>query len=92
MDDLSLLVLALFFKAFGRGNRQVAVLQLQINLIFLEARQVHFQLVAFVVLIQIRLHHACCMLAIQLAIHIGFEAPEREVKPVIKQTLSKNTR
>ena len=32
MDDLSLLVLALFFKAFGRGNRQVAVLQLQINL------------------------------------------------------------
>ena len=38
----------------------------QINLIFLEAREVYFQLIAFVVLLQIRLHHACCMLAIQL--------------------------
>ncbi len=92
VDDLALLVLALFFKAFGRGDRQVAVLQLQIDLIFLEARQVHFQLIAFIVFLQIRLHHMCCMFAIQLAIHIGFKTSERETHPVIKQTLSKNTR
>ena len=42
MDDLAFLVLALFFNALGRGDRQIPVLQLQINLIFLEARQVYF--------------------------------------------------
>ena len=41
MNDLALLILAFFFEALGSGNRQVAILQLQIDLILFEARQVH---------------------------------------------------
>ena len=92
MNDLALLILAFFFVALGSGDRQVAILQLQIDLIFLEARQVHLQLIAFIVFLQIGLHHMSRMFAIQLAIHVGFKASEREAHPVIKQTLSKNTR
>ena len=92
MNELALLVLVLFFEALGRGDRQVTILQLQIDLILLEARQVHLQLVAFIVFLQVGLHHTGCVFAVQLLVHAGLKASERKIEPVIKQTLSKNTR
>jgi len=92
MNDLAFLVLAFLFEALGRGDRQIAVLELKLNLILFESGQIHGQLIAVIVFLEIRLHYAGCVLAVQLVVHIGFQASEREVKPVIKQTLSKNTR
>ena len=92
MDNLAFFVFAVLFEALAGCDGQIAVLQLQIDLILLEARKVNFQLVVIIVILQIRLHHTSCVLAIQLVVHIGFKASVREAEPVIKQTLSKNTR
>ena len=61
-------------------------------LVFFKSRQVHFQRVVIIVILQVGLHHAGRVLAVQLMIHIGLKASERKIEPVIKQTLSKNTR
>ena len=92
MDDLAHFVLAVFFQRFRSADREVAVLQLQFDLIFLEARKIDQQFIAFVVLFQIRLHHTGCMFSVKLVVNIGLKASERESHPVIKQTLTKNTR
>ena len=92
MDNRAFFVFGVLFEALAGRDGQIAVLQLQINLILLEARKVNFQLVVIIEVLQIRLHHTCCVLAIQLVVDIGFIASVRKTEPVIKQTLSKNTR
>ena len=52
MNQLAFLILFLFIQSLGCGNGQVTVLQLQVNLFFLKARQINRKLIAIVILLK----------------------------------------
>ena len=64
------------------------------NLVLLEARQIHIHLVALVRLLDVRLHHVLRVLAVQLTIHVA-KAAEKVPVEIIKnvhQVLAENRR
>ena len=92
-DILALLVLRVLVQTLGSADRQVAVLQIHVDLILMETGQVDVQLVVVVRLPHIGLHEALGVLAVQGVMVV----PHREetkviIKEIIKQVLTKNAR
>ena len=100
-DVVALLVLLILIYALGGADGQVAVVQLDVYLVLLEARQVDVQLVGAVGLADVGLHHVAGLLAVQLAVHtvtpvqIAVDAAVeivKVIKEIIKKVFTKNAR
>ena len=90
---LALLVALILVQALGRLDGQIAVLQLHIDLILLEAGQIDIQLVAVRGLPHIGLHQVLAVLAVQRVVTLGHYHHTKGIrKEIIKQVLTKNAR
>ena len=91
--DTALLILCILVKTLLGTDGQITVLNIQLDLILLEAGQVNIQLVAVLCLTDIGLHHVACVFAIQRLIRpTGIHQSKGGSKEIIKQVLTKNAR
>ena len=91
-DVLTVLIGLVLIQALGCGDGHIAVLQLHIDLVLLEAGQVNIQLVGVLGFPHIGLHQIPCVLAVQGILGSGCNHTEGIVKEIIKQVLTKNAR
>src|SRR5699024_6426513 len=64
-DVFAFLILLIFIQAFRSGNGQVTVLKFDVDLIFLESRQINVKFISCIMLTDICLHDILCILTIQ---------------------------
>ena len=86
-DVLAFLILFVLIQGLGGGDGQVALFQLYLDAVFLEARQVHDHIIAVLVLPDIRLHNVGRMLAIQRRMALAKKVRVHQpavVHPVVK--------
>lgn len=93
-EHLALLVLVGLLQRFLRGDGQITVVQFQMNVVLLEARQINVHLIAFIRFLHIRLHHVLCVLAVQRTVNVAESAEEIPVEVIknVHQVLAENSR
>ena len=89
----AILLLLVLIQALGGTDGQTTVLQLQLNLILLEAGQVHIQLIGVLGLPHIGLHQVLAVLAVQRVAgkHVGHSV-KGILEKVVKQIFTKQAR
>lgn len=91
-EHLALFVFLVLLQRFLRGDGQITVLQLQMNFVLLEARQIDVHLIAVIRFLDIRLHHVLRVLAVQSAIHVAKAAEQVEIIKSVHQVFTENSR
>ena len=91
-EHLAFFVFLVLLHRFLRGDGQITVIQRQMNLVLLEARQINVHLVAVVRLFHIRLHHVLRVLAVQSAIDIAKATEQVEIIKSVHQVFTENGR
>ena len=90
-DHAALLVLFILVKSLVRGYGQIPVFQSQFHLVLLESGQIHIDFIPVFLFTDVCLHFTLCIASIETAVHV-LHLAVKIIKPVIKQTLTKNTR
>ena len=89
----AVLFLLILVQALGRADRQTTILQFQLDLILLKARQIHIQLIGILSLPHIGLHQILAVLTIERVVIGKNRHPVKGVlEKLIKQILTKNAR
>ena len=63
-------ILLILIQPLSRTDGQVSILQLDLDLIFLESRQINGDLIGVILFLHIGLHQICCMLPVQFPVDI----------------------
>ena len=91
-NQLAILILLLFVQPLCGADREITVVQLHRELFFLEARQINVQLIAVLFLMHIGLHQHSRAASVQLPLRLICPFQCREIKPIIKQIITKQAR
>ena len=92
LTDQFALVGLVLIKPLGGADNKIAIVQLDRDLIFRETRQIDIKFIMVFVLMHVCLHQPVGVPAVKLSFGLVHVSDLREIKPVIKQILSKNTR
>ena len=91
-DQLAFLIVLVFVQTLRSTDGQVTVIQLYRDLVFRKARKIDIHFIMVFMFMHIRLHQTIRMSAVQLSFRFVQIGKIREIKPVVKQIFSENTR
>ena len=91
--DIMRFFFPVLIQSLGGRNGEITVFQRNLDIFLLEAGQIHFQLIAVILLLDVSGHHSGSIVAVELFLHVLHSViKEREVaKEIIKQVLIVNT-